>query len=472
MLTYQDWVECKDSSRIDFIKNAITQHKASKDYKMAKNADEYFRRHNPTIAQFVKMLYTVSGPIEDITSANYKLKSNFFNRLITQLNQFLLGNGVTFKDQTTKKKLGEDFDDKLQDAGEKALCHKVSYGFWNLDHIEIFSLLEFVPFEDEENGALRAGIRFWQLDDQHPLRATVYEEDGYTDYIWRVKDREGKKAKPEGEILAPKRSYIQKTRGTVADGMEIYEGTNYPTFPIVPFWGNKLHQSELDGMREDIDCYDLIRSGFASDIDEAQEIYWVIKNAGGMDDVDLADFIDKLKRNKAVNLEDGQEIDAQTVEVPYQARESMLTRLRSDIYEDFMALDTKNIADGAVTATQIKAGYEPMNEKADKYEYCVTAFIKGILEIAGINDIPTYTRSVIVNEGETITNLIAAAQYLPAEYITKKIVTVFGDGDHLDEILKMMDGEDMERFGAKDEEEQSEEQNNDQNEEQDVNNAE
>lgn len=446
MLTYQDLLEVQtDADRIDFVRKAINEHKSSDMYRIAYVADKYNRRQNVTIESFQKLLNSVSGPVVDITAANYKLKTNVFSRLVTQQNQYLLGNGAEWNDDKTEERLGDDFDEKLQDAGEFALVHGVSFGYWNFDKLQIFSLLEFVPLYDEENGALRAGIRFWQIDESKPLRATLYEEDGYTEYIWNQRTDTGKS---QGKIYQDKRNYIERLRGTVADGMEIYDGENYPTLPIVPFWGNKKHQSEFVGMREDIDCYDLIKSGFASDIDEAQEIYWVIQNAGGMDDIDLLEFLQRLKQNKVASIDDGQTVEGKTLEVPYEAREKMLDRLRSDLIEDFMGLDTKNLASGAVTATQIQAAYEPMNEKADKYEYCVIAFIKGILAIVGIDDNPTFTRSTIVNAGEIINNLVTGAQFLSEDYVTRKIMTILGDGDLVESVLEQMDTDNYDRYSG------------------------
>ena len=226
MITYNDLLQEGDDKR-EFVRKVINDHKASDDYTTAKIADEYNRRKNRTILNYQKLLYTMSGrTVPDNYSANYKLCSSFFSRFVTQENQFLLGNGVTWNDDKTAEKLGGDFDSKLQEAGENALVHKVSFGFWNMDHLEVFDFLEFAPLWDEEDGALKAGVRFWQIDDDKPLRATLYELDGYTDYIWR-KDA-------DGEILHEKRAYKLTLKGTAADGMEIYDGENYPTFPIVP----------------------------------------------------------------------------------------------------------------------------------------------------------------------------------------------------------------------------------------------
>lgn len=456
MITFQDYERflAKGGKIIDFVYNVIKEHKDSEDYKIAYIADQYNRRRNVTISNYQKILYSLSGEaVPDNYSANFKLKTNQFNRLITQLNQYELGNGATWGKKDTGEKLGEDFDSQLQDAGEKALVHKVSFGFWNKDHVEIFSFLEFAPLYDEENGSMRVGVRFWQLSKDKPLRATLYEEDGYTDYIWYPGE--------QGKELHPKRDYIIHKETTNIGGTEIVGGENYASFPIVPFWGNKYHQSEFVGMREDIDAYDLIKSGFANDLDDVSQIYWVIQNAGGMDDIDLREFIERLKRNHIAKTDDDQTISPQTINIPVEARETLLKRLRSDIYEDFMALDTKNIADGAVTATQIEAGYEPMNAKADKYEYCVLNFISGILALAGIEDNASFTRSVIVNSTEMIGNVLASAQYLSTDYVVKKLLTLLGDGDQADAVLKEMDKEDMQRFGAGgNQEEQTEDVNN------------
>ena len=233
--------------------------------------------------------------------------------------------------------------------------------------------------------------------------------------------------------------------------MEIIDGTNYPSFPIVPLWANKYKQSEFEGMQENIDAYDLIKSGFANNIDDASEIFWIIQNAGGMDDIDIAEFMQKLKTKHAANVDDDQKVEPNTITIPTAAREAMLDRLRADMYEDFMALDTKNLASGAVTATQIEASYEPMDEKANDYEYCILEFISGICQLAGVEDTPTFTRSKVINVNENIQTILQSAQYLSAEYVTTKVLTLLGDGDKAEEILKEMDNEDIDRFGGNNE---------------------
>lgn len=441
MKTYQDLLAVGQGQqeRMDFVLSVINEHKGSNLYQIAVTADEYDRQRNSTIVNFQKALYNLQGrPVNDIWSANYKLCSNFFRRFVTQQVQFLMGNGITWNEASTDEKLGADFDTRVQNAGRAALVGGVSFGFWNLDHLECFKVTEFAPLWDEENGSLHSGVRFWQIDSSKPLRATLYEEDGYTEYLWEH---------GEGRILHDKRPYIVVTRESQADGTEIIDGRNYPNFPIVPMWGNPHHQSELLGIRSQIDAYDIIKSGFADDLDTAQ-LYWILHNTGGMDDADLAQFIERLHIVHAAAVDDvaGTAVDAHTVEIPHEAREKLLDRIEKDLYKDYMALNTENIASGAATATQIRAAYEPINSKADEFEYCVIDFLHGILAVAGIEDEPTFTRSVMVNTQEEIQTIVQAAQYLPDDYVTTKIVTILGDADKAEELLKQQDAENMERL--------------------------
>ena len=424
---------------MDFVLDAIRQHKASEAYRIAKDAELYASGRNATIMNYQKLLYTLTGKaVPDNYSANHKCASGFFKRFVTQEAAYLLGNGITFENDATKDKLGKNIDSVLYKGAKSALIQAVSFGFYNKDHIEMYDLTEFVPLYDEENGSLMAGIRFWQIDDTKPLRATLFEVDGYTDYIKRKND--------DIEVLNDKRAYIQVVKSSEADGETIYDFDNYPAFPIVPLWANPEKQSELVGKREQIDCYDLIKSGFANDLDDASMIYWTITNAGGMDDIDLARFIERMKTVKAATIDgdEGMKAEAHTMDVPYQSREAYLSRLEKDLYKDSMALDTEQIAAGNVTATQIEAAYEPLNQKTDEFELCLHEFINGILAIAGIEDTAMFKRSQIVNRKEETEMLLLAAEYIDDETMLRKLP--FLTEDEIDGILQRKGAEEIDRY--------------------------
>lgn len=453
MKTYEDLLEASD--KMAFVREAINAYKADAMYMDAFTGYEYFRRRNTTISRYQKLLYKMSGEaVPDNYSANYKFSNAFFPIFVRQENSYLLGNGVTFNEDKTKDKLGgDDFDGVLLRAGEASLWGGVSYGFWNLDHLEVFKATEFAPLFGEEDGGIHAGIRFWQIADNKPLRATLYEENGYTEYIWR----EG-----EGSILKPKQTYKQIVRQSVVDGTEILNGENYPSFPIVPLWANSMHQSELIGLQSKIDGYDLIQSGLANDLDDASQIYWTLQNAGGMDDIDLAAFLQHMKTVKAAIVDDdGAKAEAHTIDVPYQARQAGLQDLRDSLYRDAMALDTDKITAGSVTATAINAAYDNLNLKCDDFEACVTAFIKEILALIGVDDAPTYKRSKLMNQTEETQVILSAAQFLDDETVLKHLP--FISPDEIESILGQREQEEMERFESIEDEQSNEDEAEEQN---------
>lgn len=449
MLTHQDFIKAVGGSETkleQFVASAIATHKNSDEFKMAQVADLYDRQRNVTINEYVRTMFTLAGaPIEDFTASNNKIASNFFHRLNTQRCTYSLGNGIYFANDEgnrIKDQLGDKFDKRVFDIGYYALIHGVCFGFWNLDKIHVFPLTEFVPLWDELDGTLKAGIRFWQIDELKPMSAVLYELDGYTKFETAA---EGEK-RGTLQISQSKRAYKLNVITSELGGEEIVGEENYSTLPIVPMWGSKLKQSTLVGMQTAIDSFDLIRSGFANDLTDCAEIYWLIENCGGMTEDDLARFRDRLKLNHIAEVPtgDGERITPYTQEIPYQARKTYLDDIRSGIYEDFGGLDVHSV-DAASTNDHLEAAYQPMDENADDFEYQVIEFIQQILHVAGIeSDDPIFKRNRISNQREQVEMVMLEASYLDEETVLNKLPNI--TPDEVKEILQRKDVEDMERM--------------------------
>ena len=448
MLTYEDLLAIgeNDKDRMAFVLKVIQQHESSEAYRKARKAMLYYQGENPTISAYEKVIYDQLGRAHvDMWTANHKIKSQFFPFAIDQEVSYLLGNGIRFGDEATKDKLGEDFDESVSDALEYARVCGTSFGFWNLDHVDVFNYLEFAPLYGEETGALMAGVRKWQIDPQKPLRCTLYEPDGYTEYI----KRQGE----DMEILRPKRSYKVTVVKTAADGEIDVDGENYDGFPIVPLYANKERKSALTGKQNTVDALDLACSNMINNVDEGNLIYWVLTNCGGMDDLDDAKFLERLKTTHVVHADGdaGATATAEKVEAPFEGTQTAIDMLTKRLYADFQAFDAAAVTASNQSATAIKASYIPLDLKCDKIERQVTRFVLGILKLAGIDDKPTYQRSQIINKTEETQNLIMQAPYLDEEYIREKILAVNGDIDQLDEITKRIDADGINRMKSNDE---------------------
>ena len=447
MKTYQDLQEAITKGTLgEFLRSAVREHQSSKAYKDAVDGMAYYNKHNITIEKFQKFLFTLSGnKTPDIWSSDYRLKTLMFRRLVLQEVGYICANGVSMDE---KEKLGTDFDNKLQTAAKLALAQGVAFGYWNLDHLEVFSFADtpgnpgFVPLLDEKTSELMAGIRYWfrETGNKTLFRATLYELDGVSEWAAEGSD--------DATMITAKRAYILKELRNDLGVVDVCD-ENYTRLPIATLYGNDTHESELVGLRGSIDCYDFIKSGFANQIDDTSGIYWILKNTGAMDDKDLAQFVQRMKSVKATMVDgsDGTAAEAHTLDVPVEARKTMLDILRRDLYEDAQMLDVAALAGAEKTATEISAAYQPQDNKCADFEYFLIDFIRQICAVAGIeNPEPAFTWNKVINQAEITSMVLSAAEFLDDETTLRHLPWLLPE--EVPEILKRRDEADLKRMGA------------------------
>ena len=367
---------------------------------------------------------TEEGEKKSLTTAEVignRLSNDFLFRFVVQQNQYLLGNGVTLKDADTKKKLGHSFDTRLQECGENALLHGVSWGYWNNDHLETISAVKdsfsgFVALCDEMTSEPKVGIQFWQIARDKPMGVRLFEMDGVTVYRYPGSGTIDNDTKVD--VVEKKRAYKMKT---ISDGggVSVLSEENYRSLPVVPLFANKEKRSELThNIKSKIDAYDRIQSDFGDNLDRANDVYWVLNNFGG-DTKDVINMIEMINSVKAVLNQSnavggGASAEPRTIEVPYMARATALDLLRKSLYQDYMALDMDEIKGGSLTNVAIKTAMANLNLKADRYEWQCFSFVQTILNLVGVEgedaEIIRFNRRGIVNESEVIANIYMMRQ--------------------------------------------------------------
>ena len=406
--TYQDWLAAGD--RAAFLLDAVKAYRLSPFFRHALEAQRYFRGENPRVAEKTilragKITVRDENGIAHTRAAlndvvGNRVGSAFFFRFVCQQNQYLLQNGCQLA-PGLKERLGADFDRKLAEMGEKALVQGVCWGFFNADHLEVLeaardSLSGFFALPDEETGAYRVGVQFWQAEARRPMFLRLFEEDGLTVY----------RCVPGGlALVRPKTAYLRVVR----------EGTAHPAnwraLPVLPLRANPEARSELTpAIRAKIDAYDCILSDFADNLERANEVYWVLNNFGGTAE-DIAATLEQISRLKAaVSYTDGSGADAsaepRTIEVPYAARSAALELLRKALYDDFMALDTCKLSGGSLTNVAIRAARADLDLKTDRWEWQVFRFVQELLALTGTKtDAIRFQRQQIADDTETIANI-------------------------------------------------------------------
>lgn len=450
MKTYEDLLECgeSDKERGEFCLAAIRAFESTDDYQTAYIADRYYHNHNVTIENYVKWLYTVTGKkVEDVFSANYKLKNGFFRTGTIQHANYLLGNGVVFETEGIKDKVGKTFDHEIIKGVKMAIVEKVAYLYWNTDHVEAFgycctdSHAGFCPLHTLKDGKLMAGISFkYRVVANKTLTyMTLYEPDGVTEYMKNKDD--------EIVVLKQKYKYKKRSKKTKAEGVIYSEDINYDgVLPIVPMYVNDTYASELIGRREKIDCYDLVESGLANNLEDAAEIFWVFKNAGGMNDPSLAKLLERIRKTHAIGIdsEDGGGAEPHTMDVPYESREALLDRLRTELYEDWMLLDRRSMSAAQKTEQELQMAYQPMDDYTDDLEYHVMETLDAVLSLAGVNSDYHFIRNKSCNMTEQTNMVLSAANYISPECVIKHLP--FLTPEEADEEIAKYQDREMEQF--------------------------
>ena len=442
MITYQDFERVRENETdlVEFIRKAINEHRGSDDYKIAEAADEYAAQSGKNVEDILKEF----NKRKQVNTT--PVVSDLFYRLNVQRVAYSLGNGITFSAVETKKKLGKKADNVLFDAGYHALIHKYAVLFMNFDKIEMFKLTEFVPLLDMYTGELRAGIRFWQLEDGMPVNVTLYEAEGFSKF-------ESESGYNDFKKTQERKPYITHYTKTEAFGEKETGGENYESFPFVVLYGSRKKQSTLVGLRSKLDMYDVIQSGFARDVATAAQVIWLFENAGGMEGNDFEEFTNNLFAYSAANVNtalDGAKVQPHQFRIDTQAHESCLEDLRASIYEDFGALDVHTISASA-TNDHIDAAYLPVDLVADDFEYQVIEAVEKLLALVGVEGeeaTPIFSRNKISNQYEYTQMLMLAAQYLDEETMVKKLP--FLTPDETEDVLDRMAENDLERFGMGD----------------------
>lgn len=116
--------------------------------------------------------------------------------------------------------------------------------------------------------------------------------------------------------------------------------------PFIPFRNNPSELSDLKKYKKLIDVYDKVYGGFVNDIDDIQEIIFVLTNYGGED---KKEFLDDLAQYKMVKVDDDGQgakggVETLAVDIPIEARDMILQITREAIFTHGQGVDPqKNI---------------------------------------------------------------------------------------------------------------------------------
>lgn len=228
---------------------------------------------------------------------------------------------------------------------------------------------------------------------------------------------------------------------------------NFGRVPFIPFANNSDETSDLIKYKDLVDLYDRVVSGYANDIEDIQEVMWIVTNYDGKS----GDFLKDVKKYKTIFLEDegdGAKGDVKTlsVEIPVEARNSLLELLKKQIYESGQGLQQDNENFGNASGVALKFFYRKLELKAGLLETEFRESINKLVEaILDFYHLPhkkisqVWSRNMIASDLETSQIATQSVGIIPEKLILQNHPWV-DDVDEAERLLEEEEEKEVESF--------------------------
>lgn len=394
----------------DLIKNKAYTYR--KYINQCKEASRYYENENDIVNQGARG--RDAGPLRN---ADNRIPRNYHGLLVNQKAAYLFSAPPLF--DTTDKVINQKIADILGDSYAKIckdLCvnasnHTVAWlHYWINDNgnfsYAVVDSEQIIPvYCSDLDHALIAVLRTYRdTDFSTGKEISVWEywdhEKCYSYY------RKNNTVSSTGLMEYPVFSSVLDD--DTAEASNIYEH-GWGRVPFIPFYNNNIATNDLKNIKPLIDAYDKVFSGFLNDLEDIQEIIFVLSGYGG---ADKKEFINDLKTYKMIKLDDdggdgGTGVNTLTINIPIEARDKFLEMTRKAIFEQGQGVDPDPQKFGNTSGEALKYLYSLLELKAGLME---TEFKQGFGELVRVicqylgveckQIIQTWTRSAIRSDAE------------------------------------------------------------------------
>lgn len=420
--------------KIDKIKNS----KGRTDFiKMCETGDKYYRNRNEIKDHPLKI--RDDNPLK---VADNRISHNWHGLLVNQKAGYMFGKEPTIDvgDKNINKKitkiLGDEWGKTIKDLVINASNAGIAWLHFWIDEKGVFqygivpSVQVYPIYSNDLKNRLIGVIREYVEEDEDGHEYTKYE-------YWNNKE-----------------AFFFKSSGSAIVELNIVgkEETNHFTHslgnvPFVYFNNNSILEYDLYMYKDLIDQFDKVTSGFANDIEDVQEIIFVLKGYGGEE---LEEFMKDLKDFKAVKTEDDGDVKTIRAEIPVEARDKFLESMKKAIFLFGMGVNPDKESLGDSSGVALKFLYSLLELKASttrtEFDSSLKFLIRAILDHLDKNidqDISiTYYKNMVTNDKEVVEIISKSGTTISEKTKTKNHPYT----DNLDEELEELEAQSKEEY--------------------------
>jgi SPP1 family phage portal protein len=418
------------------IKNYINSFEGSKDLKNMVYGEDYYRSRNTEIMKRKMMIYSENDegcPIEmvDPYKANNKLASGFLKLLVDQKINYSLGKDLILESEQAEElwsTLGDKFQTTLRQIAKESAKKATGWGHVYIDEEGKFKLVkipseQIIPvYSTTDDEQLELIIRYYNVvgqdrkgDATNIIRVEVWDNEQITYYEQDTQTGMFQLLNKQDMVRLFNRPYENPRLHLMKDvkyggSVSRSEGLAWGRIPFIPLYNNDELETDLNAVKNYIDVYDIVESDFANNLEDFQDIYWILKGYQGEN---VGQFLEQVKRYKALKVSEEGDAKAEKLEVPYEARMTELKNLEEKIFTFGQGVNLNQSGDGNITNVVIRSRFANLDLKASEFEIEVEDFIFTLMYFVNkyreltnqseiILDRITFNRSMIINEIEML----------------------------------------------------------------------
>jgi phage portal protein, SPP1 gp6-like len=307
--------------------------------------------------------------------------------------------------------LGDAYEKKCKDLCVKATNGGVAWVHYWIDENNDFQWAvlpanEIIPiYNNRINTKLEGVLRVYADINDEGENITVYE-------YWNDKEVQAfsMRTGDDYETLSPYTAFTMIDPSGVTLNVDTIPH-QMEKVPFIAFANNARHTTDLKRIKELIDVYDKTYSGFLNDLEDVQEVIYVLTNYGGEN---LAEFLDGMKKYKAIQMEstgpdDRSGISTLTIDIPIEARKELLDITRKAIFDMGQGVDPQQQGLDGTSGEAMKFLYTLLELKAGmmetEFQLGFNELIRAICSAHGSNDVTitqTWTRTSVKNDGDLV----------------------------------------------------------------------
>ena len=376
------------------IRTFIEADKASPRKQQAQVGDRYYNAQHDILKKRIFFINADGQLQEDPTKSNIKKPHAFFRENVDQTVQYLMSSDeaiIRSDDPDLQNELDERFNDneafqmELREmltgvcakGFEYAYTYKDVNGKSTFECADSLGVVEVRKHETEDNCEY---IIYWFVDridkDGRSIKKIQVWDEHQVHFFCQIDD--GDITEDDSEEINPRPHVVYKSTKE-GDGKRYHHG-GYGFIPFRRFDNNRCQASDLQAIKPLIDDYDLMSCGLANNIEDMSEALYVVT---GFEGDNLDELMLNIKAKKHVGVGEGGDVKIETVNIPVEARKTMMEIDEQNIYRFGMALNLHALKDtSATTNIAIKSAYSLLDLKTEKLKPRLKAFLRWQIGLA------------------------------------------------------------------------------------------